>query len=423
MHKRRRHFLKTALSAGAFACAAPSAWPQTWSQADRHSGRVVLVFLRGAYDGLSMLVPHGDPNYALIRPNIGIPKPDGSVLTALKLDDLFGLHPACAHLLPLWQQGVLAAIACAGSPDASRSHFDAQYQWETGRPGSSAPASGWMNVLSAMLGSTDTGTGTVNAIGVGEANPHLLSGPQKVQLLGKGLAATRPGALANAKTREAMLQLYEADANLARAMLEGSSSRIQTADMLKAKPSVSVAQGEQQAANNGAGAPQGMALDAKNLGTLMGQNRALRLGFLSAGGWDTHINQGGVTGQLANNLQTLSSTLLQLHEAFNQPHDVVIVASEFGRTCAENGTRGTDHGHGNVMWLMGPGVQGGKCHGRWDGLAKSQLNEGRDLPVHHDFRAVLAQTFGHALGISRAQSQSIFPGLRWDASLDGVFRA
>jgi uncharacterized protein (DUF1501 family) len=144
----RRHIL-VAGGLGGFACGLPPALAQ-----NQDAGRLVLVFLRGAYDGLSMLVPYGDPHYANIRPNIAIPKPDGSVNTALKLDENFGLHPACAALLPLWQQGLLTAIPCAGSPDTTRSHFDAQYHWETGRPGLSTPSAGWMNVLSALLGGT-----------------------------------------------------------------------------------------------------------------------------------------------------------------------------------------------------------------------------------------------------------------------------
>lgn len=431
MQQQRRLTLKAAMGLGAFACAAPYLAAQSLSKADpSFPGRLVLVFLRGAYDGLSMLVPHGDPHYALIRPNISIPKPDGTALTALKLDDLFGLHPSCAGLMPLWQEGVLAAIPCAGSPDASRSHFDAQHHWETGKPGVSAASSGWMNVLSAMLdnASATSASGAANAnsviraVGVGESGPKILSGPHKVQLVGNGNSATQPGALAESKTRDAVLQLYASDANLAKAMLDGSSSRMKTAEVLKPKPATGML-AEQQAANNGAGAPQGLALDAKNLGTLMRQNRDLRLGFLSAGGWDTHINQGGVNGQLANNLQNLSRTLLQLREAFNEPHDVVVVASEFGRTCAENGTRGTDHGHGNVMWLMGNGVNGGTWHGRWDGLAKVKLNEGRDLPVHHDFRAVFAQTLVSALGLTPSQTENIFQGFRWDSTLNNLFKA
>lgn len=410
MQTRRQAILQT-LSVGAFALGALSAKAQT----SQNNGRLVLVFLRGAYDGLSMLVPHGDPRYAQIRPNIGIGKPDGSAKTALALDDLFGLHPACAALLPLWQQGVLAAIPCAGSPDRSRSHFDAQYHWETGKPGSSSPSAGWLNVLSGLLG---LGSG-LHAIGVGESSPRILSGPRPVQLVGNGLLATRPGTLAETKTREAMQQLYSGDAALGKAMVEGANSRMSTAAMLK--PSTMA--NEQQTANNGAGSPQGLALDAKHLGTLMRQNRQLQLGFLSSGGWDTHINQGNVTGLLANNLTNLSNTLVQLRAAFNEPNDVVLVASEFGRTCAENGTRGTDHGHGNVMWLMGDAVQGGRWHGRWDGLSHDMLNEGRDLPVHHDFRGVFAQALSRSLGVPQEKITEVFPGYRWDSSLDGVFKA
>ena len=407
----RRHVL-VAGGLGGFACGLPPALAQ-----NQDAGRLVLVFLRGAYDGLSMLVPYGDPHYANIRPNIAIPKPDGSVNTALKLDENFGLHPACAALLPLWQQGLLTAIPCAGSPDTTRSHFDAQYHWETGRPGLSTPSAGWMNVLSDLLG------GTPSALGVGEANPKILSGPHKVQLVGNGASAMRAGSLAETKTREAVLQLYAGDEKLANAMLDGSNSRMQTADMLKPAPNNAMTSTEQQAANNGAGAPQGLALDARNLGILMRKNQQLKLGFLSAGGWDTHINQGAVTGTLAGNLGNLTRALVQLREAFNGPRDVVVVASEFGRTCAENGTRGTDHGHGNVMWLMGNGVNGGRTHGRWTGLAKNQLNEGRDLPVHHDFRDVFSRAMVNALGVSTAQASQVFQGFRASDELEGLFRS
>ena len=412
MKTRRQAILQT-LSAGAFALHGlnTSATPQ------EPKGRMVLVFLRGAYDGLSMLVPHADPRYLQIRPNIAIASPDGTVNSALRLDDQFGLHPACASLLPLWQQGVLAAIPCAGSPDSTRSHFDAQYHWETGKPGLSSPSAGWLNVVSGFLGH---GEG-LQAIGVGESSPRILNGPKKVQLVGNGLLATRPGTLAESKTREAMQQLYAGDEKLASAMQEGASNRMSTAAMLR--PSNMGAPLEQQAANNGAGSPQGLALDAKHIGMLMRNNRQLQLGFLSSGGWDTHINQGNVTGLLANNLTNLSNTLIQLRSAFNEPNDVVIVASEFGRTCAENGTRGTDHGHGNVMWLMGNAVQGGQWHGRWDGLAQDKLNEGRDLPVHHDFRGVFARALNRCLNVSQNTLAEVFPGYQWDAALDGLFKS
>ena len=413
MLKSRREVILQSISMGAFALSGV----QANANENNQSGRLVLVFLRGAYDGLSMLVPHGDPHYALLRPTIGIAKPDGTPKTALKLDDTFGLHPACAALLPLWQQGVLAAIPCAGSPDTTRSHFDAQYHWETGKPGSSSPSPGWFNVLAGMLGQ---GAG-IRALGVGESSPRILSGPQPVQLVGNGLSATRPGMLAETKTREAIMQLYAGDEKLANAMLEGANNRMSTAAMLR--PSGGTMSGEQQAANNGAGSPQGLALDAKHLGMLMRQNRQLKIGFLSSGGWDTHINQGNVTGQLANNFTNLTNTLMQLREAFSEPNDLVMVASEFGRTCAENGTRGTDHGHGNVMWLMGNAVQGGQWHGQWSGLAKNQLNEGRDLPVHHDFRVILSMAIQRSLGLTKNQTTQVFSGFHVDQGLVGLFKA
>lgn len=407
----RRQVVLNALSMGAFALPTSS----VLAEASAKPGRMVLVFLRGAYDGLSMLVPHGDAMYSQIRPNIAIPKPDGTLKTALALDTTFGLHPACAALLPLWQQGVLAAIPCAGSPDSSRSHFDAQYHWETGKPGASSPAPGWLNVLSGLIAK---GVG-VHALGVGESSPRILFGPSPVQLVGNGLLATRPGTLAETKTREAVLQLYADHEKMASAMLEGANNRMSTAAILKATNMA--ASTELQAANNGAGSPQGLALDAKHLGLLMQQNRQLRLGFLSSGGWDTHINQGNVTGLLANNLTNLANALVQLRASFNEPDDVIVVASEFGRTCAENGTRGTDHGRGNVMWLMGQRVQGGKWHGRWDGLSKDRLNEGRDLPVHHDFREVFSQVLVSSLGLPKTSVAEIFPGFHMVHSLDGLF--
>jgi uncharacterized protein (DUF1501 family) len=176
------------------------------------------------------------------------------------------------------------------------------------------------------------------------------------------------------------------------------------------------------AANNGAGSAQGLLLDAQHLGTLMRRDQSLRLGFLSAGGWDTHANQGAATGTLARNLGNLSDALVQLRRDFSQPDDVVLVCSEFGRTSAENGTRGTDHGHGNALWLMGNRVQGGRWHGSWTGLARANLHEARDLPVHNDFRAILAQVLRASQGLDHANIERLFPSYTWDKSLDGLMR-
>jgi uncharacterized protein (DUF1501 family) len=419
----RRQFFSSLLAAGSV-WAAPSAWAQTQSPGD--NGRLVIVFLRGAYDGLSAFVPHGERNYYALRPNIAIAAPDGTVQTTLKLDDTFGLHPALAPLQPLWQQGVLAVIPAAGSPDSTRSHFDAQHQWEIGQPGHSGAGAGWLNTLAGMRtnGGALTPTSQAIALGVGEAKPQILSGSAPVHLVPRGQAATRQGALGDARTRDAVLKLYAGQDGLSQAFRAGAQSRMQTAQTLSnemADPAMT--EKEMLAANNGAGSAQGLLLDAQHLGTLMRRDRALRLGFLSAGGWDTHANQGAATGALANNLGNLAATLVQLRRDFSETNDVVVVCSEFGRTSAENGTRGTDHGHGNALWLLGNRVNGGRWHGQWSGLAQGNLHDGRDLPVHHDFRGVFAQVLRSTQGLSNADIARLFPGFAWDSALDGLMQA
>jgi uncharacterized protein (DUF1501 family) len=387
-----------------------------------------VVFLRGAYDGLSALVPHGDSRYYTLRPSIALPAPDGTAQTTLALDAIFGLHPALAPLMPLWKQGVLAVLPAAGSPDPTRSHFDAQHHWEIGIPGKSANAPGWLNTLAGLWipspeNNTQAATKTI-AIGVGEANPQILSGAAAVQLVPRGQAATRQGALGDDRTRGAILRLYAGQDGLSQAFRAGADSRMQTAQTLSAEMAdPTMGSKEMVAANNGAGNVQGLMLDAQHLGTLMRQDPRLRLGFLSAGGWDTHANQGAATGTLANNLGNLANAIVQLRRDFSQPNDVVVVCSEFGRTCAENGTRGTDHGHGNAFRVLGNRVQGGRWYGKWTGLASGDLHEGRDLPVHHDFRAVFAQVLRSTQGLRSDALDHLFPGFAWDNALEGLMRA
>ena len=244
--------------------------------------------------------------------------------------------------------------------------------------------------------------------------------------------------LANERQRSALMDLYAGNDALSVAFRQGAGSRMQTSQELMSErnmlmqqkaldkdgsPATTAAQlAQMNAASNGAGDPVGLVLDAQHLGTLMRNDRNLRLGFLSAGGWDTHANQGAATGQLAGNLGNLARGLTQLRAEFDQPGDVIVVMSEFGRTSAENGTRGTDHGFGNAMWLIGNRVQGGKAHGVWTGLARGNLNENRDLPAHHDYRAVLAQVLRSTFASSDSQLQIILPGSNWDLRLDTVFR-
>ena len=421
-HALSRRGLLQALAGTASIWATPALWAQS-SRTTNADGRLVFVFLRGAYDGLSALVPHGDADYYRMRPNIAIAAPDGSAQTTLALDTTFGLHPSLQPLLPFWKQGVLGAIPAAGSPDPTRSHFDAQHHWEIGVPGKSGSGQGWMNGLAGLYPHSDRATDPV-AVSVGEANPMILAGASLVQRVPKGDAATKQGALGDTRTRQAVMRLYGGDDALSRTFQAGAESRMQTAKTLnEGAADQEMASAQMLAASNGAGSPKGLLLDAQHLGTLMRKDPTLRLGFLSAGGWDTHANQGNATGALANNLGNLAAALVQLRRDFSRPNDVVVVASEFGRTSAENGTRGTDHGHGNALWLMGNRVQGGRWHGEWSGLAQGNLHEGRDLPVHHDFRAVFAQVLRASQGLSAAETDRLFPGFSWDARLDGLMRA
>ena len=430
-----------------------STMPTVWAQAAPHGarrldqGRMVIVFLRGAYDGLSAFVPHADADYYAMRPNIAIARPDGSAQTALRLDNTFALHPSLAPLLPLWQQGVLSFVPAAGLPAPNRSHFDAQYQMEIAQSGKTSAAPGWLNKLSGLDASP---TGTTAALGVGEANPAILAGDARVKLIARGQAAERTGVLANDKTRQALMDLYAGNDKVSGAFRQGASSRMQSAQELMTEkvavdgrseapmaqsdkpkaldrdgtPATAQAQNAQmQAASNGAADPVGLQLDAQHLGTLMRNDRGLRIGFLSAGGWDTHANQGNATGQLANNLGNLGRTIVQLRQDFSEPGDVVVVMSEFGRTAAENGSRGTDHGFGNALWLMGSRVNGGRWHGQWTGLARGNLNEARDLPAHHDYRAVLAQVLRGTFALPDSALASVLPGAGWDTRLNGVLRA
>ena len=445
----RRQLLHT-FGAGLALSTAPRVWAQAApAGAKPGQGRMIVVFLRGAYDGLSAFVPYADADYYKLRPTIAIAAPDGNANTALKLDNTFAMHPSMAVLMPLWQQGVLSFVPAAGMPAPNRSHFDAQYQMETGHSGKTSGASGWINSL-AGLNKAPTALGvdkTPSALGVGEANPAILAGNAKVKLIPQGQAAERVGVLANNNTRQALLDLYAGNDKVSTAFRQGADSRMKSAQELSAEksandsrrsmetleakrsmdrtldkdgtPANTAAQNAQmQAASNGAADPVGLQLDAQHLGTLMRNDRNLSLGFLSAGGWDTHANQGNVTGQLADRLRNLAKGIAQLRQEFSEPNDTIVVMSEFGRTSAENGTKGTDHGFGNAMWLVGNRVQGGQWHGQWTGMARGNLNENRDLPAHHDYRAVLAQVLRGTFALPDTALANVLPGAKWDSALD-----
>ncbi len=466
-HVSRRQLLLA--SSIALAGATPRVWAQARPQGGKGNARLVVIMLRGAYDGLSAFVPYADAAYYAGRPNIAVAAPDGTDKTALRLDNTFALHPALAPLMPLWQQGVLGFVPSSGLPVPNRSHFDAQYQMEIGQSGKTSSAPGWLNKLASSNSATTSAIGVeakftaaigvgdkitaaigvgdkiTAAIGVGEANPAILAGDAPVKLIARGQAAARSGVLANDKTRQALMDLYAGNDKMGEAFRQGAGSRMQSAQELSTEkmaqdgkrmgprmdvlldkdgtPATAQAQNAQMlAASNGASDPSGLQLDAQHLGTLMRNDCQLTLGFLSAGGWDTHANQGNATGQLANNLGNLGRAIAQLRQDFSGPDDVVVVMSEFGRTALENGTRGTDHGYGNAMWLVGNRVNGGRWHGQWTGLARGNLNEARDLPAHHDYRAVLAQVMRNTFRMTDTALANVLPNTQWDTRLDGLMR-
>lgn len=376
-----------------------SAWAMASASANNQR-KLIVIMLRGAVDGLSVAVPHGDANYYRLRPTIAIPRPgqDGG---ALDLDGYFGLHPALAPLQPLWQQGTLAFVHAAGSSDKTRSHFDAQDFMESGTPGRKATADGWMNRLVGVLPGNTT---PMRAISIGATMPRILSGRMAATNIAAGPAAAKPSAIDRPMIGDAFAQLYQGGGDMARAYLAAQQSHQEI---------ISSLEDEMQKANNGAPLPNGFPNDASRLAKLMRNDANIQLAFIALGGWDTHANQGASSGQLANHLSPLGQGLATLaSELGPMLNDTcIIVMSEFGRTVRQNGNNGTDHGHGNVMWLLGGPVAGKRVYGAWSGLSENNLYEGRDLPVLTDFREVLANVLGRHLGLTDTQLGQVFPAL------------
>lgn len=369
--------------------------------------KLVVVMLRGAVDGLSVVVPYGDPAYGRNRAEIAI-APPGRSDGALPLDTRFGLHPALASMLPLWSADRLAFVHASGSPDPTRSHFDAQDYLETATPGRRSTPDGWMNRLLKVLAdpTADAARSPVQAVNLGAIMPRILTGPMPVASLPAGGADQQRGggspALAHALDR-----LYAEDA------ITGASWQAmrETRRAMQDAASSGMDAGMDPGIARGAVPLAGLSQDAARLGRLMRREPGMRAAFFSVGGWDTHTNQGGARGQLATRLQTLAGGLTALAQELDDRLDdtVVIVMSEFGRTVRQNGTQGTDHGHGNVMWLMGAGVRGGRVHGEWPGLEASALHEGRDLAVTTDFRQVIASVLERHLRLDDRQLAYVLP--------------
>jgi uncharacterized protein (DUF1501 family) len=366
--------------------------------ADGGPKRLFVILLRGAVDGLNVVVPYAEAAYYQGRGSIAI-APPGKPEGALPLDAHFGLHPALKDLLPLWTERNLAFIHAAGSPDPTRSHFDAQLYLENGTPGQGTTRDGWMNRLLSVLPGP---RGPTDALSIGPIIPQILAGKAPVATLPLGSDGAKPVALDQPDLAGAFDRLYMTDDALGKSYREGRMARAQLLGALRS---------ERQSADNGAPPPAGFPRQAARLGGLIRRDASVRLAAMGLGGWDTHINEGNHKGQLANRLRPLGEGLAALASASGEAwrDTVVLVMSEFGRTVRENGNGGTDHGHGNVIWVLGGAINGGRIYGEWPSLAPAQLYQKRDLAVTTDFRSVLAVVLERHMRLSDAQLTAVLP--------------
>jgi len=393
----RRSFLNSlAVGASLIVPVGRNAWAATVDNPTRK--KLIVIMLRGAVDGLNVVAPVADQNYLRLRPTIGLGMP-GTEGGAIDLDGYFGLHPALSMLQPLWQQKKLAFVHASGSPDPSRSHFDAQDYMESGTPGRKNTPDGWMNRLVTVLPGASTPS---RALSIGPVMPRILAGTAAAVNLPTGKSGAKANVLDRPAIGKAFDQMYAGHEGFQAAYMDGKNAHKEILDASMGS--------EKQMADGGAPLPNGFPDDAAHLAKLMRNNPRMQLAFVALGGWDTHANQGAGKGQLANRLAPLGQGLAVLAERLGPMFNdtTIVVMSEFGRTARENGNGGTDHGHGNVMWLLGGGVAGGKVHGDWRGVGDAALNEGRDLPVTTDFRSVLAQVCERHLLLSDQNLSRIF---------------
>jgi uncharacterized protein (DUF1501 family) len=412
----RRSFVK----GGALALVALGGAPRflvRTALAQERAGRpkvLVAIFQRGAVDGLSMVVPHGDPDYYGARGSIAIARPANGADTTVDLDGFFGLHPALAALKPLWNDRRLAVVHACGSPDTTRSHFDAQDYMESGTPGVKSTPDGWLARGLAATPAPESAS-PFRAVSLGAALPRILRGDVGAVAMssvadfdvkeGAAAMAGGPGA------RQGFESLYEKGV---RDLLYGTGREtFEAVKMLKA------AAPQRLAPANGAVYPRGRFGESlRQIAQLIRADVGLEVAFADVGGWDTHAGQGNERGQLAARLREFGDGLAALDRDLGpRMGDVVVLTmSEFGRTVRENGNRGTDHGHATAMLALGGAVKGGRVYGRWPGLRPHQLFEGRDLAVTTDFRALFTEVATRHLG---APAAPLFPGFQ-AAGLLGV---
>jgi len=363
--------------------------------------QLIAIFQRGAVDGLSVVVPHGEAEYYHARPSIAIARPGAVEDAAIDLDGFFGFNPRLKALKPFWDARDLAIVHACGSPDSTRSHFDAQDYMETATPGVKSTGDGWLNRY--LQTRRDEEATPFRAVAVASQLPRMLQGhAPSVALHQVDQFDVRAGQ-ATDKTRALFERAYGVSPD---SVLNGTGREtfdairmLKTADPSKYQP------------EHGADYPRspfGQAL--RQIAQLTKANVGLEVAYADIGGWDTHVNQGSGQGQLATRLDDFGSSIAALVTDLGErmADTVVLTMSEFGRAVNENGNRGTDHGHGNAMMVIGGGVRGGHVYGKWPGLSVDRRYDGRDLAVTTDFRDVFGEIVVRHLGVRDASA--IFPG-------------
>jgi uncharacterized protein (DUF1501 family) len=402
----KRRKLLTAASLATAGMLMPLGW-NTWVAQGKTKAanpkRLVVVFLRGGIDGLNIVIPHQESDYYQARPTIAIPYPQ-ETNGAIDLDGFFGLHPKLKDLIPFWQQKNLAFVHASGSPVVERSHFQAQNYIENGTPGILSTSDGWMNRLLAELPQEYS----TKALNVGVTTPYILRGKMQIANLKPGINSTARIATDNPRINEAFSSLYSGTDPLSKAYQDGRKTR----------ESIVAELGQDMIASaRGANGVNAFVDDAADVTRLMLGNAKTQLVFMEVAGWDTHVNQENIINRLLPPFAQGLATLVKGLEPI-LADTIIAVVSEFGRTFAENGNRGTDHGYGNAMWLLGGGIRGGNVYGDWQGLNPSALHQNRDLPVTTDFREVFYQILQSHLSLPVASLNRVFPDYQLTNKID-----
>ena len=367
---------------------------------------LICLFQRGAADALNIVVPHGDKSYYGLRPSIAIPRPGGlsrsiSRDAAIDIDGFFGFHPALAPFKPLYDRGILAPVHAVGSPSTTRSHFDAQDYMETGTPDVKGTQDGWLNRYLAVKGTCDEcNASPFRAVSLTQQTPRIMEGSSEVVAMNSLNEFTVRASGTQAERLEALYRTGSAD------LVHGTGT-----EMFEAVKMLKAANPQKYAPRNGAEYPRSQfGQRLLQIAQLVKADVGLEIAFADVGGWDTHVNQGAATGQLAQRLDDFAKSIAALVTDLGDRMDDVLILtmSEFGRMARENGNRGTDHGHAGALFVIGGDVKGGKVHGRWPGLANEQLYEARDLALTTDFRSVFSEVTARHLGASKLEK--IFPG-------------